>query len=108
MPDTSEFKLCLTNVADKQAARDLAQLLLQLKLVACVNITSDMTSFYIWQGKIVEDNEVMLLMKTHQSKIEQLRCLIKEKHSYDLPEFIVLDIQSGSSEYLDWIKTSLE
>jgi len=104
----SEYKLCLTTVDKEAAARDLAKSLLQQKLVACVNIHSQGTSLYHWQGEIVEDQEYLLLLKTHSQKINALRDTLLRLHPYDVPEFIVLDIEQGSTDYLHWIETSLK
>ncbi|TQV89195.1 divalent-cation tolerance protein CutA [Aliikangiella coralliicola] len=105
--DTSQFKLCLTTVGDKSTARQIARSLLQQKLVACVNISAKMTSLYHWDGDIAEDDEFLLLMKTSSQKVDELRDILLDLHPYDVPEFIVLNIKDGASEYLTWINSAL-
>jgi periplasmic divalent cation tolerance protein len=103
----AEFKLCLTTVDTEESARELSQKLLQQKLVACVNIINQMKSMYHWQGKIVEETEFLLLMKTSSQKVAELQDTLVKLHSYELPEFIVLDINRGSSDYLNWISAAV-
>jgi len=106
-PTPCPFKICLTTVAKMSTARRIAKALLQQKLVACVNISSRMTSLYHWQGDIVEENEYLLLMKTSAHKIAELEVSLQRLHPYDIPEFIILDIEDGASDYLNWINSAL-
>lgn len=107
MSNQQEFKLCVTTVDQESTARSIATNLLQQKLVACVNISGKMSSLYHWQGEIAEDSEFLMLMKTSSTKINQLRDTLLDLHPYDVPEFIVLNIEDGASQYLNWINTSL-
>ena len=104
---SSEFKLCLTTVGDESTARQIAKSLLQQKLVACVNISAKSLSLYHWQGDIAEDHEFLLQMKTNAQKIQDLEHKLKGLHPYEVPEFIVLDIVDGATDYLSWINSSL-
>lgn len=101
------YKLCLTTVDNKSAAHQLSKVLLQQKLVACVNISSKMTSLYHWQENIVETSEFLLMMKTSSSKIKELEKALLQQHPYDVPEFIIIDIEDGSSDYFNWINSAL-
>jgi len=107
MADDLDYKLCITTVDSQSTARELAKKTLQQKLVACVNIIDQMNSMYHWQGKIVEEKEFLLLMKTSSRKIEALQDTLLQLHPYDVPEFIVLNIENGSSNYLNWIESSI-
>jgi len=103
-----EYKLCLTTVDKKSVAKEIALSLVQQKLVACVNICSNLTSIYQWEGEIVEDREFLLLMKTSSRKIDELNAKLTEMHPYEVPELIVLPIEAGNQNYLDWINRSVE
>jgi len=103
----SQYKLCLTTVDNQSIAREIAQKLLQQKLVACVNISNQMTSMYHWQGDIVEESEFLLLMKTSSQKLDELQDTLLQLHPYDVPEFIILEIEGGSSDYLNWIGSAI-
>lgn len=105
--ETVEYYLCLTTVDDESTARQIARSLLKQKLVACVNISAKSASLYHWQGEIAEDSEFLLQMKTNSQKVRQLERKIREIHPYDVPEFIVMEIVDGASDYLSWINSSL-
>ena len=105
--ESVEFYLCLTTVDDESTARQIAKSLLQQKLVACVNISAKSLSLYHWQGEIAEDHEFLMLMKTNSQKIRELKRKLQEIHPYEVPEFIVLDVVDGATDYLSWINSSL-
>lgn len=84
-------------------AEDLAQALLDARLVACVNITG-VQSFYRWEGAIQNDAELLLIAKTEHRLLDPLIERIRELHSYETPEIIALPIVGGSASYLDWIR----
>uniref|UniRef100_A0AC35FQ16 Divalent-cation tolerance protein CutA n=1 Tax=Panagrolaimus sp. PS1159 TaxID=55785 RepID=A0AC35FQ16_9BILA len=73
------------------------------KYAACVNIVPGIKSIYEWKGKIEEDNELLLIVKTKTSEIDRLREFVVKNHPYDVPEFIQIPIESGSEPYLKWI-----
>lgn len=102
-----KFKLCLTTVDCEVKAQNIAKELLQQKLVACVNISAKMKSLYHWQGEINETQEYLLLMKTSAEKVVKLELTLSNLHPYDVPEFIVINIDDGSSNYFSWINSSL-
>ncbi len=72
------------------------------KLVACAHILP-IRSCYEWEGKVVEDAEQLILMKTRQDVYDQLEDCIKEVHSYDVPEIIAIPVLKGIPSYLQWV-----
>jgi periplasmic divalent cation tolerance protein len=98
-----EFRLVLTTVPDEETGRRIARRLVEERLAACVNITAAATSLYRWEGKIVDDREFVLLIKTKASLLGRLEAAVKELHPYRVPEVIALTIDSGSAEYLGWL-----
>jgi len=92
-----------TTIDNIQDARRIAKTLVEEQLVACVNIIPNIESFYKWKGKIEEDNELVLIAKTVDDNIKKTISRIKELHSYELPDIIVLPIVGGLKEYLDYI-----
>jgi periplasmic divalent cation tolerance protein len=84
-------------------AKTLARLLLEERLVACVNILPQMTSLYRWEGQVREDQEVVLVAKTKASLVDALTRLLVERHSYDCPCVVALPVDGGNSEFLNWI-----
>ncbi|KAK7154696.1 hypothetical protein R3I93_009593 [Phoxinus phoxinus] len=84
-------------------ARELARGIVEKKLAACVNIIPQITSVYVWQGKIEEDTEVLMMIKTRSSKIPALAEYVRSNHPYEVAEVISLPIDQGNPPYLKWI-----
>lgn len=81
---------------------------MQKRLAACVNvIRSPVESYYTWKGKLESAREYLLIIKTTAKSLSQLEREVKRLHSYDVPEFIVLSIVGGSSDYLSWVIESV-
>ena len=74
------------------------------RLAACANMVSPLRSIYRWEGKIWDEKEWLLIIKTQQSKFEDLAKRVKALHSYSVPEIIALPITEGSPAYLNWIE----
>lgn len=85
----------------------MANALVERRLAACVNILPQIDSIYRWKEKVEEAQEFLLLIKTTESAVDELRDAIQELHSYEVPECIVLPIESGSEKYLNWIDESV-
>ena len=92
-----------TTVGNIQDARKIAQTLVEEQLVACVNIIPSVESVYSWEGKIENDEELVLIAKTTDDNVKKTIQRIKKLHSYELPDIIVLPIIGGLKDYLDYI-----
>lgn len=101
------FSLVLTTVKNRIEARRMAEKLVSEKLAACVSTIPNVTSVYRWRGKVERTKEVVLVMKTSAKKLDRLIHRIKELHSYDVPEILVLRVERGLPEYLKWLEESL-
>jgi periplasmic divalent cation tolerance protein len=86
-----------------EEARQIAKVLLEQKKAACVNIVPGVDSLFWWEGKLDSARENLLVVKTKTSLLPEIVKLVKETHSYDVPEIIALPIVGGNQEYLDWI-----
>jgi len=93
--------------ASKKEAKAIAKALVQKRLVACVNIVEKVESFFWWKKKIDSAKAVLLIAKSKKSNFEKIIKLVKAKHSYEVPEIIVLPIIAGYKPYLEWIDDSL-
>ena len=100
----SEYIIVLCTTNSKDSAKQIAKTLISAKLAACVNIVDKFESIYSWKGKIVEDSEVLMIIKTQKALFENLKNKIEEIHPYETPEIISFDISEGSNPYLDWIR----
>lgn len=99
--------LILTTAGTEAEARKLAESLVERRLAACVNIVPRIQSVYRWEGKVESSEEFLLLIKTTEARTADVQSAIRELHSYELPEFVVISIKAGSAEYLNWINDSV-
>jgi periplasmic divalent cation tolerance protein len=98
--------IVLTTVGADFDARPLARELVGQRLAACVNIVPAVTSIYRWQGRVDEEGEQLLVIKTVDANVEELRNALFARHPYDVPEFVVLPIASTSEAYGAWLLES--
>ncbi|MHA1577739.1 MAG: divalent-cation tolerance protein CutA [Candidatus Thorarchaeota archaeon] len=101
----TKYVIVLSTAPVNEAAK-LARILVESKKCACVNVINGVTSLYHWKGVIQEDSENILIMKTEFKHKEELLEILKKHHSYEVPEFVTIPIEWGSTEYLDWITAS--
>lgn len=99
--------LIFTTTDSESEAKKIAQMLVERRLAACVNVIPRMHSVYRWKDKVESAEEFLLLIKTSKENESAVQAAIRELHSYDLPECISIPIDSGSAEYLKWITESL-
>ncbi len=101
------FVVALVTAPDLKTARKLARAVLTERLAACVNIVSNLESHYWWDGKVQNEGEVLLLIKSSTGCLAALEERILSLHPYDTPEFVVLRINQGNRRYLDWLAGSV-
>jgi periplasmic divalent cation tolerance protein len=99
--------IVLITAGSKEEARKIARLLVKEKKAACVNILPGVDSLFRWKGKIDSAHESLLLVKTRAPLFPQIANLVKEIHSYEVPEIIALPITAGSEDYLRWLDSAL-
>jgi periplasmic divalent cation tolerance protein len=92
-----------TTIDDIKAARRIAQALTEEQIAACVNIIPNVESVYRWKGKIENSNEVVLIAKTIDQNVKKAIQRIKQLHTYEVPDIIVLPVIGGLKDYLDYI-----
>ena len=99
----NEYSITVATCPDKDAAKSIAKLLVENQLAACVQMFP-IESVYIWQDKVCDENEIMLLIKSKTELFDKISALIRENHAYEVPEIIQVPITGGLPEYLRWIE----
>lgn len=108
MPDaTPPARIVLTTTATPDEAARLGRTLVEEKLAACATLIPAVQSIYRWKGEIESSTETLLLLKTGPEQLAALEARLHELHSYETPEFLVLDLAAASQPYLDWLHSSL-
>ena len=107
MEQQSKIVILITTSSEGEA-RKVADLLLNEKKAACVNIVPKVESLYWWQGNIESAQENLLIVKTNTAKLKEITNLIKKVHAYEVPEIIALPIIGGNEDYIKWLDTILE
>ena len=95
--------LVLCTCPDEAVALDIARVLVKEGLAACVNRMPALTSLYLWQGRLCEQSEQLLMIKTTPARYEALEMRLKALHPYEIPEIIAVPVATGSSQYLAWL-----
>jgi periplasmic divalent cation tolerance protein len=95
--------LVLCTCPDEAVALDIARILVKEGLAACVNRMAALTSIYLWQGRLCEESEQLLMIKTTPARYEALEMRLKALHPYEIPEIIAVPVVTGSSQYLAWL-----
>jgi len=101
--EASPYIALFITAASVEEARRISSVLLEQRKVACVNIVPRVSSVFWWQGKLDSAQESLLIIKTKASLLNEVVRLVKEVHSYDVPEVIALPIVGGNQDYLEWI-----
>jgi periplasmic divalent cation tolerance protein len=104
---SSDFIVVFVAVGQEKEAELIARTLIDESLAACVNLIRQ-NSVYRWKGEIVEDEEILLVIKTHQTQFTALRERVMALHSYEVPEIISLAIEEGHRTYLEWIAANVK
>ena len=97
----------LCTVPDRESGERIAAALVEERLAACVNLVPGLISVYRWQGKVEQEPECLLIIKTGVSRFEAVQQRIKALHPYEVPEIIALPISHGDPAYLNWITENL-
>ncbi len=104
---TCEARIVLSTAAHPEEAARIGRILVEERLAACATVVPGVRSIYHWQGAVEEAAETLMLVKTTAAKVEALEARLRELHSYDVPEFLVLTVEGGGQAYLDWLRQSV-
>jgi len=99
--------LATITAPNRETAERIARRLVEERLAACVQIIEGVRSVYRWQGRVQEEPEVLLLVKTAEPQLPGIESLLRQIHPYELPELAAVPITSGSADYLRWLADCL-
>jgi len=105
--DGSSIRIVLTTTATSDEAARLGRVLVEERLVACATSIPGAQSIYRWEGRVESASETLLLLKTSVERIAALEARVHELHSYQTPEFLVVDVEAASRGYAEWLRASL-
>lgn len=97
----------LVTVPSADEGLRLAKTLVEEHLAACVNVVPGVRSVFFWEGRLQEEAEALLVMKTERARYEALQRRILDLHSYSVPEILALPVESGSPAYVAWVRESV-
>ena len=99
-------KLVYVTAPSREEAERIAETVVTESLAACANILDGITSIFQWEGEPCREQEAVLILKTSDDRTEALTARIKELHSYDCPCIVVLPIESGNPDFLNWVNSA--
>lgn len=102
MEQSTDAPVIIVSTASPDNARVIAKELIGQRIAACVN-TTGVVSFYNWNGEFCEDTEVLMVIKTMESRKSRAMDVIRQFHTYDLPEMITVPVTGGYPPYLAWL-----
>lgn len=100
-------RVILCTVPDKKTGQSIAEKLVAEHIAACVNIAGPVVSHYLWEGAVQEDEEYQLIIKTNASRVDDAYHAVCELHPYEVPEWLIIDNVSGSTEYINWLQQTV-
>lgn len=100
--------IALTTAGSSDEAERLAATLVEERLAACVNVVPGIVSHYRWRGRVHRDDELLLVIKTSAALFARVRRRIRELHSYELPEAILIPVRNADADYAGWVRDALD
>ena len=99
----TEYIIVFITAPNEEESAKIGHALVGERLAACVNIIRSVRSIYRWQGRIEDEQEILMIVKTKSALFERLKERVKELHSYSVPEIIALPLVEGDAKYMDWL-----
>ena len=107
MTEPSTIVVVLVTGPDETTLASIAERVVEEGLAACVNVVPEVRSVYRWREHVETEREALAIIKTTRAAVAHLQRRVLDLHPYDVPEFIVLPVESGSPPYLDWVTNSI-
>ena len=102
-PDPTDVCVALTTTDSEEAAARIARALVSEGLAACVTRLPDASSVYRWEGRICEEKEILLVIKTRRALVARIEARFAKLHPYTQPELVAMPVTEGARGYLDWL-----
>ena len=103
----TDLVVILVTTASAEEAERIGKALVEERLAACANLVPGIRSFFFWEGRLNDEGEALLILKSKATLLPKIEARVKELHSYQVPEVIALPILSGSAQYLKWVEEEL-
>ena len=103
----AKMVMIISAFPSKESGKKVAMEMIKMKIASCIQITAPVTSIYEWEGKICEEDETLLFVKTSCSLQDKAVQFIKENHPYEVPEIITLPVIGGFKKYIEWVERSI-
>jgi len=100
--------VALSTCPDQETAKTIAEALVQEHLAACVNRVGGVHSTYFWDGRLQDDGEILLIIKTTRCRLGELESRLKALHPYELPELLAIPVLGGNEAYLAWVREGVD
>jgi len=104
--DPNDCIVAFIMVGSQAEARRIGRTLVEQRLAACVNLVTGVTSIFRWEGKISEEQEILLIVKSQADRFDEILKAVRAIHSYQVPEIIAIRLNGGLPEYLKWVMES--
>ena len=101
---TDQVIVGISTCPDEATARHIAAALVSERLATCVNRVSGVASTYFWDGRLQDEAEILLIIKTTAARLDELQARLKSLHPYELPELLAIAVAGGNERYLDWVR----
>ena len=105
--ESMDYIIVFITSGSAEEAEKIADMLVNKRLAACVSIIPEVKSVFSWKGKVENEKEVLLVVKSKRAVFNELVKQVKAAHKYEVPEIIALPIVEGSREYLDWMDSEV-
>lgn len=99
-----DIMLVLVTASNQEEAAKISEQAVQSRLAACATMVPSVQSLYRWEGKVVNDQEVLVLLKTTADKYSALQDSVRKMHSYEVPEILGISVDKGLPQYLEWVR----
>jgi len=94
----------LVTTSTQEEAEKIGRMLVESKLAACANVVSGVRSIFRWDNDIGAEQECLMIIKTTQNQFAEIESVVRQQHSYSVPEIVALPVVAGSETYLNWVR----